>query len=155
MRWAILQSHYNRRSNSESSDILVILYQNDPFYTLYFSHLGGIFKYFYFFSRRIFPFGKKQNSRKSSARAFFKALSRINAMRGLQIQKSLLGVSVKLHLWTVTRNGPDILPSSQWWSLNMHIRTCRLRRGLSHAQKRGRTAHWVYRGDGGGRCFRP
>ena len=27
-------------------------------------------------------------------------------------------------LWTVTRNGPDILPSSQWWSLNMYIRLC-------------------------------
>ena len=27
-------------------------------------------------------------------------------------------------LWTVTRNGPDILPSSQWWSLNIHIRLC-------------------------------
>ena len=27
-------------------------------------------------------------------------------------------------LWTVTRNGPDILPSSQWWSLEIHIWTC-------------------------------
>ena len=27
-------------------------------------------------------------------------------------------------LWTVTRNGPDILPPSQWWSLEMYIRAC-------------------------------
>ena len=27
-------------------------------------------------------------------------------------------------LWTVTRNGPDILPPSQWWSPKRHIRVC-------------------------------
>ena len=37
-------------------------------------------------------------------------------------------------LWTVTRNGPDILPSSYWWFRDIHIWTCRLRRGLSEAQ---------------------
>ena len=55
-------------------------------------------------------------------------------------------------LWTVTRNGPKILPSSKIWLLEIHIGSCWLRRGLPHAQKRGRTTHWVYRGDGGGRC---
>ena len=32
----------------------------------------------------------------------------------------------------------------------MYISTCRLPRRLSGTQKRGRTTHWVYRGDGGG-----
>ena len=27
-------------------------------------------------------------------------------------------------LWTVTRNGPDILPSSYWWLRDIHIWTC-------------------------------
>ena len=53
-------------------------------------------------------------------------------------------------LWTVTRNGPDILPSSQIWLRELHIWTYRLRRGLSHAQKRGRTTHETPRDDGGG-----
>ena len=36
-------------------------------------------------------------------------------------------------LWTVTRNGPDILPSSNCGHvIIMHIRTCWLRRGPSH-----------------------
>ena len=47
-------------------------------------------------------------------------------------------------LWTVTRNGPDIQPSSPKWLRKMYIWTCRLRRGLSHAQKRGRTTHWSH-----------
>ena len=54
-------------------------------------------------------------------------------------------------LWTVTRNGPDILPSSQIWLRDIHIWTCRPRRRLSEAQKRGRTTHETPRGDGGGR----
>ena len=55
-------------------------------------------------------------------------------------------------LWTVTRNGPRILPSSVIWLVEMYISTCWLPRGLSDAQRRVRTTHWVYRGDGGGRC---
>ena len=56
------------------------------------------------------------------------------------------------HTWTVTRNGPRILPSSRIWIVEMYISTCWLPRGLSDAQRRGRTTHWVCRGDGGGRC---
>ena len=55
-------------------------------------------------------------------------------------------------LWTVTRNGPRILPSSRIWYTVMYISTCWLRPRLPDSQKRGRTTHWVYRGDGGGRC---
>ena len=55
-------------------------------------------------------------------------------------------------LWTVTRNGPRILPSSLIWLVEMYISTCWLPRRLSDAQRRGRTTHWVCRGDGGGRC---
>ena len=42
--------------------------------------------------------------------------------------------------------------SIEKWSLEIHIGLCWLRRGLPHSQRRGRTTHWVYRGDGGGRC---
>ena len=55
-------------------------------------------------------------------------------------------------LWTVTRNGPDILPSSYSWSLEMYISPCWPRPRLPDSQERGRTTHGVYRGDGGGRC---
>ena len=51
----------------------------------------------------------------------------------------------------VTRNGPRIHPSSKKWIVEMYIWTCWLRPRLPDSQERGRTTHWVYRGDGGGR----
>ena len=36
----------------------------------------------------------------------------------MQTRKKVAG------LWTVTRNGPDILPSSQIWLLEIHIGSC-------------------------------
>ena len=38
------------------------------------------------------------------------------------------------------------------WLRKMYIWSCRLRRGDSHAQKRGRTTHSMPRGDGGVGC---
>ena len=53
-------------------------------------------------------------------------------------------------LWTVTRNGPRILPSSMIRYTVMYISTYRLRPRLSDAQRRGRTTQRTPRGDGGG-----
>ncbi len=53
-------------------------------------------------------------------------------------------------LWTVTRNGPRIQPSSYKWYTVMYIWTCWLRPRLPDSQERGRTTHGVYRGNGGG-----
>ena len=71
---------------------------------------------------------------------------RINLLRKSNANPEKSG---RLRLWTVTRKWPN---PSKIWLVEMYIWTYRLPRRLSDAQRRGRTTHWVYRGDGGGRC---